>query len=99
VTRHTQRLVKMMHNIGLTAQIVPVYIGEESPARLCGRISVDMIFLGTGSIFAYAFNSAFQHIPHGRRYMVSLGAWPSILLGLFLFRCPEIPRQLTYHNK
>jgi SP family myo-inositol transporter-like MFS transporter 13 len=64
-----------MHNLGLTAQIVPVYISKRSPARLCGRmISVDMIFIGTRSVLAYAFNSAFQHVPHGWTYMVSLGA-------------------------
>jgi SP family myo-inositol transporter-like MFS transporter 13 len=48
-----------MHNLGFTAQIVPVYISERSPARLCGRmISVGMILIGTGSVLAYAFNSA-----------------------------------------
>ncbi len=31
--------------------------------------------------------------------MVGLGAVPSILLGIFLFWCPESPRQLMYHNK
>jgi SP family myo-inositol transporter-like MFS transporter 13 len=31
--------------------------------------------------------------------MVGLGAVPSILLGVFLFWCPESPRQLMYHNK
>ncbi|KAF7572372.1 myo-inositol transporter [Pyrenophora tritici-repentis] len=58
-----------------------------------------MIFLGTGSVLAYAFNAAFQHVSHGWRYMVGLGVVPSILLGLFLFTCPESPRQLMYHNK
>ncbi|CAN9444951.1 unnamed protein product [Alternaria alternata] len=74
----------MMHDLGFTAQIVPVYIGEKSPARLCGRmIPVDMIFIGTGSVLAYAFNSAFQHAPHGWTYMMSL----------------ESPRQLMDHNE
>jgi SP family myo-inositol transporter-like MFS transporter 13 len=77
-----------------------VHIGERSPARVRGRmISVDMIFIGTGSVLPYAFNSAFLPVPQGWRYMVSLGPWPSILLGLFLFTCPERPRQLMYHNK
>lgn len=62
-------------------------------------ISVDMIFLGTGSVLAYAFDAAFQHVAHGWRYMVGLGALPSMLLGISLFWCPESPRQLMYHNK
>ncbi|KAJ4296407.1 hypothetical protein N0V90_006452 [Kalmusia sp. IMI 367209] len=86
--------------VGSASMIVPLYIAEISPARFRGRmISVDMIFLGTGSVLAYAFDAAFQRVPHGWRYMVGLGAIPSILLGVFLFWCPESPRQLMYHNK
>jgi MFS transporter, SP family, solute carrier family 2 (myo-inositol transporter), member 13 len=62
-------------------------------------ISIDMIFLGTGSVLANAMDAAFQHVAHGWRYMVALGAVPSILLGIFLFWCPESPRQLMYHNR
>lgn len=62
-------------------------------------ISVDMIFLGTGSVLAYAFAAAFANVAHGWRYMVGLGAVPSTLLGVFLFWCPESPRQLLYHNR
>ena len=81
-------------------KIVPLYIAEISPARYRGRmISVDMIFLGTGSVLAYAMDAAFEHVAHGWRYMVGLGAVPSILLGVFLFWCPESPRQLIYHNR
>lgn len=56
-------------------------------------ISVDMIFLGTGSVLAYAFDAAFYKVDHGWRYMVGLGALPSILLGVFLFLCksPSLP--------
>jgi len=62
-------------------------------------ISVDMICLGTGSVLAYAVDAIFAHVTHGWRYMVGLGAVPSIALGIFLFWCPESPRQLMYHNK
>lgn len=53
-------------------------------------ISVDMIFLGTGSVLAYAFDAAFYKVNHGWRYMVGLGALPSILLGVFLFLCKSL---------
>jgi SP family myo-inositol transporter-like MFS transporter 13 len=62
-------------------------------------ISVDMIFLGGGSVLAYALDAAFSNVAHGWRYMVALGAVPSILLGVFMFWCPEFPRQLLYHNE
>lgn len=81
-------------------KVVPLYIAEISPARFRGRmISVDMILLGTGSVLAYAFAAAFANVAHGWRYMVGIGAVPSILLGVFLFWCPESPRQLMYHNQ
>ena len=50
-------------------------------------ISIDMIFLGTGSVLAYAFDAAFEHVNQGWRYMIGIGAVPSILLGAFLFLC------------
>jgi MFS transporter, SP family, solute carrier family 2 (myo-inositol transporter), member 13 len=62
-------------------------------------ISVDMIFLGTGSVLAYAFDAAFYHVAHGWRYMVGIGAIPSIVLGILLFWCPESPRMLLFNNR
>lgn len=86
--------------VGSASMIVPLYIAEISPARFRGRmISVDMIFLGTGSVLAYAFDAAFYKVAHGWRYMIGLGAVPSILLGVLLFWCPESPRQLMYHGR
>lgn len=52
-------------------------------------ISVDMIFLGTGSVLAYAFDAAFYKVDHGWRYMIAMGAIPSTVLGILLFWCPE----------
>lgn len=62
-------------------------------------ISVDMIFLGTGSVLAYAFDAAFYTVAHGWRYMVGIGGIPSIILGILLFWCPESPRQLMFHGR
>ncbi|GKT55975.1 myo-inositol transporter [Colletotrichum tofieldiae] len=85
--------------VGSASMIVPLYIAEISPARFRGRmISVDMIFLGAGSVLAYAFDAAFYTTPHGWRYMVGIGGIPSIILGVLLFWCPESPRQLIFHN-
>ncbi|TKX23973.1 Myo-inositol transporter-like protein 1 [Elsinoe australis] len=86
--------------VGSASMIVPLYIAEISPSKFRGRmISIDMIFLGTGSVLAYAFDAAFYRVPSGWRYMVGLGGIPSIVLGVFLFFCPESPRQLMFHNK
>ncbi|RSM14966.1 hypothetical protein CEP52_001092 [Fusarium oligoseptatum] len=86
--------------VGSASMIIPLYIAEISPAKYRGRmISIDMVFLGTGSLLAYAFNAAFANVAHGWRYMVGLGGIPSILLGALLFWCPESPRQLLFHDQ
>ncbi|KAI8277450.1 Myo-inositol transporter 1 [Colletotrichum sp. SAR 10_98] len=86
--------------VGSASMMVPLYIAEISPARFRGRmISVDMIFLGSGSVLAYAFDAAFYKTPHGWRYMIAIGGIPSIVLGILLFWCPESPRQLMFHGK
>ncbi|KAJ3457825.1 hypothetical protein MRS44_014966 [Fusarium solani] len=86
--------------VGSASMIIPLYIAEISPAKYRGRmISIDMVFLGTGSLLAYGFDAAFYKVPHGWRYMVGLGGIPSILLGVLLFWCPESPRQLLFHNQ
>lgn len=46
-------------------------------------ISVDMIILGAGSVLAYAFDASFAHVKHGWRYMVGIGAVPSIVPSVF----------------
>ncbi|VUC32490.1 unnamed protein product [Clonostachys rosea] len=86
--------------VGSASMIIPLYIAEISPAKYRGRmISIDMIFLGTGSLLAYAFNAAFGKVPHGWRYIVGLGGTSSIILGVLLIWCPESPRQLMFHGK
>ncbi|KAM5361017.1 hypothetical protein ACJA88_014619 [Fusarium oxysporum] len=72
--------------VGSASMIIPLYIAEIAPAKYRGRmISIDMVFLATGSLLAYAFDAAFYKVPHGWRYMVGLGGLPSILLGVLLF--------------
>ncbi|KAF5656643.1 putative ITR1-inositol permease [Fusarium heterosporum] len=86
--------------VGSASMIIPLYIAEIAPAKYRGRmISIDMVFLATGSLLAYAFDAAFYKVPHGWRYMVGLGGIPSLLLGVLLFWCPESPRQLIFHNR
>ncbi|KAF5985078.1 myo-inositol transporter [Fusarium coicis] len=86
--------------VGSASMIIPLYIAEIAPAKYRGRmISIDMVFLATGSLLSYAFDAAFYKVPHGWRYLVGLGELPSILLGVLLFWCPESLRQLCFHNR
>jgi MFS transporter, SP family, solute carrier family 2 (myo-inositol transporter), member 13 len=52
-----------------------------------------------GQVISYGLGAAFAGVPHGWRYMVGLGAVPSIILACMLPFCPESPRQLIWHGK
>ncbi|KAI9733862.1 MAG: myo-inositol transporter [Cirrosporium novae-zelandiae] len=86
--------------VGAAAMVVPLYISELSPTRFRGRmVAIDVIAITGGQVIAYCIDAAFEHVSNGWRYMVGIGGIPSVLLAIFLFWCPESPRQLIYHNK
>lgn len=86
--------------VGTAAMVVPVFNGELSPARYRGRmIALDVCSITGGQCVAYLLGTGLQHAAAGWRWMVAIGAVPSILLGVLLFWVPESPRQLIYHNR
>jgi len=77
--------------VGSAAMVVPLYIAELSPSRHRGRmVLVDVISITGGQVVAYGIDAAFQYVHGGWRYMVGLGGFPSILLGILLIWCPEV---------
>ncbi|KAK7426690.1 hypothetical protein QQZ08_006868 [Neonectria magnoliae] len=69
--------------VGSASIIILLYIAEIAPVKYSGRmISIDMVFLGTGSLLAYGFDAAFYNVDHGWRYMAGLGGIHSIMLGI-----------------
>ncbi|KAL3459211.1 general substrate transporter [Aspergillus heterothallicus] len=86
--------------VGSASMVVPLYIAEIAPTRVRGRlIGLNNMSVTGGQVISYGIGAAFAHVPSGWRYMVGLGAVPSIILACLLPFCPESPRQLIYHGK
>lgn len=86
--------------VGSAAMIVPLYIAEMAPTKFRGRmIGLNNMSITGGQVISYGIGAGFAHVPHGWRYMVGLGAVPSIALACLLPFCPESPRQLIAHGR
>ncbi|KAL4878204.1 general substrate transporter [Aspergillus karnatakaensis] len=86
--------------VGSASMVVPLYIAEIAPTKVRGRlIGLNNMSITGGQVISYGIGAAFAHVSSGWRYMVGLGALPSIILACLLPFCPESPRQLVYHGK
>lgn len=88
--------------VGLAATILPAYLSELAPPSLRGRVVAGTVVLITfGQVLAYAVSALFESlVDHGSwRYMVGLGAVPSLLQILLAFSLPESPSFLLEHEK
>lgn len=82
--------------IGGASLIVPLYISELAPGHMRGRlVTVSLLFITGGQVVAYLVGWAFSTVPGGWRWMVGLGALPSIFQLAILIPMPETPRWLT----
>lgn len=93
--------------VGLASAIVPMYIGEISPAHLRGRlVSINQFAIIFGMLVVYFVNwgiakgQTIEWINDiGWRMMFISEAIPAILFGVLLFFVPESPRYLALNGK
>ncbi|GAA5901488.1 hypothetical protein JCM6882_006294 [Rhodosporidiobolus microsporus] len=86
--------------VGLASLVVPLYIGELAPTSLRGRlVTLNVVAITFGQVVAYLLNLAFEHVAHGWRYQVGLGAVPPFLQLCMLGYLPESPRFLLRKDK
>lgn len=72
------------------------YISELAPSHARGRlVTVLSLFITGGQVVAYIVGWLFSSVPGGWRWIVSIGAAPSILQFALLFALPETPRWLV----
>ncbi|GAB2291245.1 Polyol transporter 5 [Dionaea muscipula] len=88
--------------VGYALMIAPVYTAEVSPASSRGFLnSFPEVFINTGILLGYVSNFAFSKLPLnlGWRFMLGLGAVPSVFLGLGVLAMPESPRWLVMQGR
>ncbi|KAM0865998.1 hypothetical protein ACQ4PT_042888 [Festuca glaucescens] len=88
--------------VGYAVVIAPVYTAEISPASARGFLaSFPEVFINLGILLGYVSNYAFARMPvHlGWRFMLGIGAAPSLLLALLVSGMPESPRWLVMKGR
>ncbi|KAJ4755594.1 Sugar transporter [Rhynchospora pubera] len=88
--------------VGYALMIAPVYTAEVSPASARGFLtSFPEVFINSGILLGYVSNYAFSHLSYhlSWRFMLGIGAVPSVLLGVLVLFMPESPRWLVLQGR
>jgi sugar porter (SP) family MFS transporter len=88
--------------VGYALMIAPVYTTEVSPASARGFLtSFPEVFINSGILIGYISNYGFSKLPlHlGWRFMLGIGAVPSIFLAIGVLAMPESPRWLVMQGR
>ncbi|KAJ4868977.1 Polyol transporter 5 [Raphanus sativus] len=88
--------------VGYALMIAPVYTAEVSPASSRGFLtSFPEVFINAGIMLGYVSNLAFSKFPLklGWRFMLGIGAVPSVILALGVLAMPESPRWLVMQGR
>ena len=90
--------------IGVASYAVPLYISEISPARVRGTlVSLNQLAITVGILASYLVNIGFSDLPadwsawgisEGWRWMLMIGFFPALILGIGMIFLPETPRWL-----
>ncbi|MGM0530763.1 MAG: sugar porter family MFS transporter [Bacteroidota bacterium] len=94
--------------IGVASYAVPLYISEISPARVRGTlVSLNQLAITLGILASYLVNIGFSDLPadwsawgisEGWRWMLMIGFFPALILGIGMIFLPETPRWLMSAN-
>ncbi|KAK2978334.1 hypothetical protein RJ640_016436 [Escallonia rubra] len=88
--------------VGYALMIAPVYTAEVSAASSRGFLtSFPEVFINAGILLGYVSNYAFSKLPTslGWRFMLGIGAVPSVFLALGVLAMPESPRWLVMQGR
>ncbi|XP_023007056.1 polyol transporter 5-like [Cucurbita maxima] len=90
--------------VGYALMIAPVYTAEVSPASSRGFLtSFPEVFINAGILLGYVSNYGFSKIPNptkmGWRFMLGIGAVPSVFLAVVVLFMPESPRWLVLQGR
>lgn len=88
--------------VGYALMIAPVYTAEVAPSSSRGFLtSFPEVFINIGVLLGYVSNYFFAKLPTnlGWRFMMGVGALPSVFLGMGVLAMPESPRWLVMQGR
>lgn len=88
--------------VGYALMVAPVYTAEVSPASSRGFLtSFPEVFINGGILLGYVSNVAFSKLPThlSWRFMLGIGAVPSVFLAVSVLAMPESPRWLVMQGR
>lgn len=89
--------------VGAASFVVPLYIAEIAPAKYRGMlVTANVLFITAGQVVAYIIGWLFAEYgapATGWRWMVGLGAVPSVVQAVVAMFMPETPRWLVMHKR
>jgi putative MFS transporter len=87
--------------VGADLNLVSTYIGELSPARLRGRISVTTFLLGIigQAVTPFVALALIPSLHNGWRWLFIIGGVIAVIALLARFELPESPRWLALHGR
>lgn len=86
--------------VGGASALVPMYMGEISPAETRGKLSgLNQLMITVGMLIAYGVNYAFANAFEGWRWMLGGAMIPAMVLLFGTFVLPESPRFLVRIGK
>lgn len=79
--------------IGIGSVVAPLFIGEISPSRFRGRLTViNVLCITAGQLIAYGCGAGLVHVKHGWRILVGLSLIPAVFQFTVFFFLPDTPR-------
>jgi hypothetical protein len=86
--------------IGISAVVVPAYLGEVSPAKVRGRVvELYEVMLCFGMLSAALVDAALDAVPGNWRWMVGAPAIPALVMAVAAMYLPESPRWLVTEGR
>lgn len=86
--------------IGISAVVVPSYLGEVAPSRIRGRVvELYEVMLCFGMLASSLADAAFEGLPGNWRWMVGAPVLPAALMIIAVAFIPESPRWLVMRGR